>query len=296
MRHFIKYRSFPVRKLMVLILTLVFINKGNAQEDEFDLNAYRVRFSLQTTKNPDLTRTFRAEYYVQNKKDRKDRLPVKDAEIVYYNISDTLEIKLGSTSTDAEGYADLNLPANQAYLYDEEGFINVEARFTGTSDLKNQTKSISFKDLYVDLALEEVDSVKTVTVRTYTLDSVQNEIPEDDIDVIVSVGGMLSKLPVEEETTDEGSFEFEFPDDMRGDKDGNFKVYAFVDEHEDFGTVLASADSDWGVFDDIGEPAKNELWTEAAPIWMYVVLTVLLVGVWANYVYTIVKLRAISRG
>jgi len=295
MKHHVKNNRFPFRQLIILLLILQYGNVGYGQEEEFDLGAYRVRFSVQTTKNPDQTRTFGVEYYVQNKKDRKDRIPVKDAEIIFYNSTENEEVKLGSASTDVEGVAELNVPDSQKYMTDEEGLINVEARFEGSADLKNQTESVTFKDLFLKLELEEIDSVKTVTVRAFTLDSLQNEIPEDDIDVIVSVGGMLSRMPIEEETTDEGSFEIEFPDDIRGDKDGNFKVFAFVDDSDDFGTVLASEDSDWGVFDDISKPPKNELWTEAAPIWMYVVLTILLVGVWANYVYTLIKLRSISK-
>ncbi len=40
---------------------------------------------------------------------------------------------------------------------------------------------------------------------------------------------------------------------------------------------------------------SNTLWSEAAPIWMYIVLTILLVGVWANYAYTIKNLFSISK-
>ena len=45
------------------------------------------------------------------------------------------------------------------------------------------------------------------------------------------------------------------------------------------------------------DPNKNDntLWSEAAPIWMYVVLTILLVGVWANYVYTVINLVKIKK-
>ena len=46
------------------------------------------------------------------------------------------------------------------------------------------------------------------------------------------------------------------------------------------------------------EPVKiveNTLWSKAAPIWMYVVLTILLVGVWANYVYTVIHLFKINK-
>ena len=39
----------------------------------------------------------------------------------------------------------------------------------------------------------------------------------------------------------------------------------------------------------------NKLWSEAAPVWMYVVLTILLLGVWINYLYTIIHLFKIKK-
>ena len=85
------------------------------------------------------------------------------------------------------------------------------------------------------------------------------------------------------------------PDDSPGDINGDFQLYAFIDDHDEFGTVTQAVVSNWGVFDDIREPEKFKLWTEAAPIWMYVVLTFFLVGAWANFIYTISKLRKIKK-
>ena len=85
------------------------------------------------------------------------------------------------------------------------------------------------------------------------------------------------------------------PAALPGDIEENFQLFAFLDDHADFGTVTNAVVSNWGVFDDIREPEKNKLWTDAAPIWMYVVLTFLLAGAWANFIYTIVQLRKIKK-
>lgn len=288
-----KNTYFSSLGLFVLIVVMHLSNISMAQEN--DLSNYRIRFNVRTIKNPDQSRTFEASFIAHNKKDRKDRIPAHETEILFVNSTDDEDITLGSAVTDMSGIASLVLPETQVYLTDEEGFINVEARFKGSDGLKKQRKSVAFKDLYINLELQEVDSVKMVSVKAFTLDSLQTEIPENDIDVVLSIGGMLSRMTVDEGSTEEGLYEFEFPDDIPGDKDGNFKIFAFVEDHDDFGDVLAEANSNWGVFDDIVKVEKYELWTKAAPIWMYVVLTILLVGVWANYIYTLIKLKDISK-
>ena len=50
------------------------------------------------------------------------------------------------------------------------------------------------------LNLEEIDSVKTIFVKAYTIDSLGVETPVEEVDVIISIEGMLSKMKIKEET------------------------------------------------------------------------------------------------
>ena len=291
MRHFKKNSSFALRELTVVILTLLFINMGYAQEDEFKLSDYRIRFGLETKKTTDNSRLLEASFIGQNKKDRKDRLPVHGAEIVFYNQLDDQRVELGKSLTDENGTATLLLSPDQQFLADEEGYIEFIARFNSTEGMKKKEADLKVRDLFLEVTAEEIDSVKTVVVHTFSKDSTGQRIPQDDVDVKVAVRGMLSDFIIEEESTEDGKFEFEFPDDIPGNVDGEFFIVASIEDNEDFGNIEFMKKSDWGVFDDVPQVEKNELWTEAAPIWMYVILTVMLVGVWANYLYTLIKIR-----
>ena len=51
----------------------------------------------------------------------------------------------------------------------------------------------------------------------------------------------------------------------------------------------------WGTFHKLGTQPTYTLWSHYAPIWMYVVLTILLVGVWSNYIYSIINLFRIKK-
>ena len=275
------------------IITLIFSFNGFAQET--DASNYKMRFSLKTVKQADNSRLLEVEFYGQNKKDRKDKISVADADINFFNTLNEEEILLGTTKTSHEGIAKLILPSSQKYLSDEDGLINLIAKFEGTDALDSEDDEVSVKDLFLELNLEEIDSVKTVLVKAYTIDSLGVETPAEEADVIISIQGMLSKMKLEEGTIEEGAFEFEFPTNIPGDSDGNITVYSIIEDNDDYGNIIQQNSINWGVFDKQLEKQGNKLWSEAAPIWMYIVLTILLLGVWANYAYTISFLFKIKK-
>jgi hypothetical protein len=106
---------------------------------------------------------------------------------------------------------------------------------------------------------------------------------------------MLSKMKIKEGTIENGEIEFELLQNIPGDVDKNFTVYAQILDNDEFGDVIQKQTVNWGTFNKLNTPDKNKLWSEAAPIWMYIVLTILLVGVWANYMYTIYNLYKIKK-
>ncbi len=279
----------------VLILLTGFLINTNSLAQENDANNYKMLFKFKTVKQHDNSRLLEASFIGQNKEDRKDKIPVYEAEIKFYNILSDNEVLLGTAKTDKEGIASITLPVDQSYLSDEDGFINFTAKFEGSDALDEEEEEILIKDLFLELNLTEIDSVKTVLVKANLKDSLGVETPVAELDIIISVGGMLSKMKLEEDTLEDGEFEFKFPTDLQGDVDGNVTVYAIIDDHDEFGNVVQKQTIKWGIFNKETSKVSNTLWSEAAPIWMYVVLTILLVGVWSNYIYTIINLLKIRK-
>lgn len=279
---------------LVLFLLIGFMTNSSFGQD-FDLKKYRVKFDLSTIKQADGSRLLNVDFTATNKKDRKDRLPIYEAYIDFYNFLDDEEVKLGTSTTNKEGTAQLILPGEHEYIVDSLGFINLRAAFKRNGKMKGKEDEIAVKDLVLELNLEEVDSVKTAFLKAFELDNSKNKIPVEELDVVFSVGGMISKMPIEEATLEEGEYEFEFPDNISGDKDGNIDVFVLVEDHEDFGNVIQKKSVNWGTLNSMPEKESYTLWTDVAPIWMYVVLTILLVGVWANYTYSIKNLLKIKK-
>ena len=282
---------------IIILAGLMLSYSANVFGQEFELSNYKIRYTFSTLKDVNNNRQLEVSFLAANKKDRKDRIPVSGALIKFYNSGNDTLLAIGETKTDDKGIAKIEVPSSMNLLMDEEGYYNFSAQFDATESLKRQKKSLQVKDLnlIMNLSESEEDSLKTVSLEAYTLDSIGGKLPVEELDLVFSVGGMLSKLPIEEATLEDGVYEFEITEDIQGDINGDFQMFAFVDDHDDYGTVLQMVESNWGVFDDIREPEKNKLWTEAAPIWMYVVLTILLVGAWANFLFTIIKLLQIKK-
>lgn len=288
-------KSHQNKLILFISFVIIFLINYQVISQGEDASQYKMRFNFSTIKQHDNSRILELNFIGQNKKDRKDRIPVYEADISFYNILDDQEILLGNTKTSKEGRATLEIEENHQYLTDADGNINLLARFDGSDGLKKMSKEIIVKNLYLELLLAEIDSVQTAQVNAYTLDSLGAREAIDEVEIKFFIKGMLSNMLIEEGEISDGAYEFEMPTQIPGDLNGDFLVIAMIEDSDDFGNVLQQKSVDWGIFDDIVIKQKNTLWTEAAPLWMYVVLTILLVGVWANYIYTIVNLFKIKK-
>ena len=97
--------------IITIVIGLLCNMSSFAQES--DIENYKVRFGLSTTKQPDNSRVLEVSFIATNKKDRKDRVPVYDAVINFYNVTEDEDILLGTAKTDKEGTAQLTVPGKQ---------------------------------------------------------------------------------------------------------------------------------------------------------------------------------------
>ena len=280
--------TFYRYSIIVFLIGLFISTISIAQEN--DASNYRMLFNVNTVKQYDNTRLLEASFIGRNKKDRKDKLPIYDAEIKFFNTFNDEEILLGTSKTSKEGIAHITLPENQQYLTDNEGYIILKAVFEGSDGMDEEEDEIIVKNLQLELNLSEVDSVKMVMVSAFVIDSLGNKLPVEEADIIISVESMLSNMNIEEGTIEDGEFEYEFPTDLPGDVNGDLTVNVLIEDHDEFGNVIQKGTVKWGVFQKDIIKEKNTLWSDYAPAWMYIVLSILLGGVWINYIYSIINL------
>lgn len=222
-------------------------------------------------------------------------LPLPGLEIDFYAGEDSL-ISLGSLTTDGDGWANLQIDDGLELPVGPDGSTRYFAEYTGSDNILPAEYEVYVTDVNLDMVLSLVDSVKTVSLRAYSLVDGE-EVPVPDEDVYVYVKRMFKDLPVGEDFLDEnGEYSTEVPDDIPGDEEGNIEIIARFNDHYLFGTVEDRQTIQWGV------PTRYEyavsqrtLWTQIAPLWMIITLSVLLTGVWGHYIFVIVQLFTLRK-
>jgi hypothetical protein len=280
---------------LTLLFTLFgsFISLTCAQEN--GVASFNISFDMSSVKQEDNSRLFKVEFSGTNENDKKDVVSVVDAEVNFYNILDDQEILLGKSKTSKEGVVSIVVPATHKYLKDNDGFITVIAKYDGNDVMDPQESELMFKDLFLEIELNTEDSIRTVKVNAYTMDIEGEKQDVETLDIVIGVKGMLSKLVLEESTLENGVYEYELPDDIHGNSMGDLTIFVKVDENADFGNLIktTTVKDVYAINKPVTE--RNKLWTDAAPIWMYIVLSILLIVVWSNYLISVINLIKINK-
>jgi hypothetical protein len=155
-------------------------------------------------------------------------------------------------------------------------------------------ETATFKNVVLNMALTEVDSIKTVTVTAHTLEN-GKEVPVSGETVSVFVPRMFSNFIIGELTLDDaGTASLEFPSDLPGGKEGNLTIVAAFIDNATYGNVEKREIIHWGIPTDYLPTSHRALWTQRAPGWMIYTLSVLLAGVWGHYFFAIISLIRIK--
>ena len=222
-------------------------------------------------------------------------VPLPGLEIVFYAGEDSL-VSLGSVKTDGDGLAILVLEKGLDLPLGLDGSIRYYAEYEGTDNILPAEYEVYVTDVNLDMELSLVNSVKTVSLRAYTMVDGE-EVPVPDEDVYVYVKRMFRDLPLGEDFLDEnGEYSTEIPDDIPGDAEGNIEIIARFNDHYLYGTVEDRQTIQWGVPTNYDfAVSQRTLWTQIAPMWMIITLSILLAGVWGHYLFVIVQLFRLRR-
>lgn len=206
------------------------------------------------------------------------------------------DVFLGSGLTNTEGLIDFVVPDTASLPEDEEGMVRYLASYEGCDTIYPTENEVYITDVFLDMKLELVDSVKTVVAHAWRLIDGE-EVPVADEDIYFYVPRMFSLLPIGEEFLDEnGTASIEFPVDIPGDAAGMLGVVTRFNDHYLFGNVEKRQEVQWGVPTMHQIPEEHRaLWTQIAPKWMIVTLTILLTGVWSHYIFVIFQMIRIKR-
>lgn len=220
--------------------------------------------------------------------------PVVGSNISFFTGTDSATAVI---PTNADGKAYLLIQSGTRLPVNEDGFSQCIAGFGGNDSLETTETSIVVKDAVLNMSLDLIDSVKTVTVWAFLTGGDNDTVRLAGETVKVYVSRMFNPLMIGEGTFDDmGRFTCEFPADLPGEADGTVQVIARIEENEQYANIETVQSYPWGVPSMHGPTGSHRaLWTQIAPMWMIITLTILLSGVWGHYIYVIIQLILIKR-
>lgn len=219
--------------------------------------------------------------------------PIANQAILFSIGKDTIS----TISTDKDGNAFLVIQAGAKLPKNKDGAIEFKTAFPGNDTLEPVSGQLTYKDVNLSMELEEKDSIRTVRIKLTEMNDKGDSLPVVGQKVNTYVERMLSLLKISEETSDEkGMIHFEFPRDLPGEANGVITVLARIEDNDKYGNVETKESRGWGIpVDQSIIEAHRALWTQIAPVWMIITLTILLSGVWGHYIYVIVQLIMIKK-
>jgi hypothetical protein len=220
--------------------------------------------------------------------------PVKNVICHFYTGND-FSVSLGSSVTNYKGKVVCTIPPKFNLTVNEEGKYSFKVEYSGNDTLEAASEELQVMDVNMEMVCKNEDSVKSVTVKMFRNEK-GSEIPLKDETVSLYVQRMFSMLKIGEAKLDSAGYaNFEFPSDLPGDSLGNLTILARLEEHSDYGNVEKSEMKKWGIATTKELLMETRaLWTAVAPVWMIVTLTIMLLGVWAHYLYVVIHMIIIK--
>jgi hypothetical protein len=205
------------------------------------------------------------------------------------------KVMLMKGTTNEKGIARYELSENLKPVTGSDGMWEFGSEFAGNDTIEGGLSEVTVRDIRLELAVTEADSIKTVTVKALSSEGGKDKVVSGET-VTVYVPRMFTLLPIGELTLDDaGSASLEFPSDLPGDKQGNLTIIAKIEENATYGNVEKRETIKWGLPTDYSVPVTHRaLWTKIAPRWMIYSLSILLAGVWGHYLFAIISLIRIK--
>lgn len=279
------------------ILTFLLLSYGttfevSAQNDEDTMEKLETYSEMFYMKQSDGNKKFTFELTFDGEEDTEG---VPNAIVKFYTGFDEPE-EIAEIPTNEQGKAVLQVAPDYQLPVDEGGYFYVKAIFEGNDKFEGSESEVTYIDAFLDVDLEESEGEKNIVVSMYHYDLEGEKVPISDEDIFLYVPRMFTRLNIGDGYLEEGSASISFPTDLPGDTEGNVTVIARLEDHGDFGTVEQKNSSNWALVKS-NDYVKDHraLWTQIAPTWMIVTLTIMLIGVWGHYLYAVIQLFKIKK-
>jgi hypothetical protein len=281
---------------IILLLTLVFCQKmnfGQEKKDSVSEITPELTLGYLCTSNDSILLT--ATIFVKRE---TGNFALENAEVEFAASAGKETRDLGKARADYTGRTVLGVFVKSGIPVDKEGKTIYTVSFAGKGKYLATSQTLAYKRAMLVVSFSKTDSLRLIHVKAFQVEGNNDTKPLSKETVNIYVPRMLSNLKIGEiKLEDDGTGSAEYPGGLVGDSLGNITVYAMIEESDLFGTVKGQSTISWGIPKQyyLAEKPTRELWTPVAPIWMIITLIIMLTGVWAHYVYSVVQLIMIKR-
>ncbi len=241
----------------------------------------------------------RKVYFKVFTKEGKKKIPVQYSIVnLYLNEISKLGM-MGNITTDENGEGFVPLVKKFASLSDTLTEFKFIGSLMNDPRLQETETELIIKPATLELSFYEEDSIRYAKAILKEKDTAVGWIPVPEVEIGFFVKRYFSLLPVNEypvATDENGEAVFEFPEGIKGDSIGNLVIVAKIDGHDDYGTLIFSGEKQWGT---PVNPVKSEERLlsgsqKNAPLFLIIISSTLIIGVWGIIVYIILQLFKIK--
>ena len=215
--------------------------------------------------------------------DEEEEEPVEGLSFELFSLgSDTVLLGTAITDENGKGY----LIIDKSKLQIQNSFINLMTAYSG-SDWDPNELLASFKDIDIQIIPEEEEDARSLIIQMQTWGEEGEIVAIEEGEGVIYVQRLFSLLPIDSDvwTEEDGTYAFDFPDDLPGDENGELEIIFKMEDHEDFGTIAVSKIISWGIpQQEISSVEEaRALWSNHAPLWMVLTFWILMSAVWLYY-------------
>lgn len=227
----------------------------------------------------------------------KKTLPVPHIGLTIYADNEEGEMTLGSTESDMNGKTVFVLNNPESIIPDSTHLYSLKIKFDGNETFGKATRSVQYKKADITAEVQTRDSINYIvaTLKDAATDSI---IEGEALTVMIS--RLFMPLQVGEEfnmTDEDGTIIVPIDNDIPG-IDGNLDLQVVLNEHDEYGTVIAQVGAPIGV--PIVEDTtffKRTMWSprNKTPLFLLIFPNLLIIAMWGIIVYLFINLFKINK-
>jgi hypothetical protein len=290
-------KKLNLNKIIAVALLLLLISPCVNAQDEKKTLLVDVIYHLKLDNN---SVPF-VEVFTKTKVDRSF-LPVANIKTKVF-IGDTIAANLlGNVTTDENGKAIVGIPESVKNIWDSSATVSFSAITDANKDYESTVGTASITKGKIEIDTTSDGTTRTIVAKFLALNG-KNWEPAKDVEMKIIVKrtiGNLSAGDAETYTTDStGQVSVDFTKiGIVGDAKGMITIIAKTEDNDTYGNVSLEKQVPWGTpFVAKDEFDLHSLFAtrDKAPIWLMLLATSIIIGVWGVLIYLVRQIVTIKK-